>query len=62
MGNMSYVRMRNTVRDLNDCYENMAEPVSSEEFQARAKLIALCQRIADEFGSTEFDPADDTEE
>lgn len=56
MGNMSYCRFRNTLTDLRDCYESMGEFVDAEgdgydnEATARRNLIALCQRIATDYG------------
>lgn len=49
---MSYCRFRNTLSDLRDCYENIwddladMEEHSLEEYQARKRLIELCQNIA----------------
>ena len=49
MANMSYCRFRNTLQDLWDCYENLhEEDLSSEEQQARQRLIEICQKIVDE--------------
>jgi len=45
MGNMSYCRFRNTVSDLQDCYDNLHEANSLEEERARKRLIKLCQKI-----------------
>ena len=44
---MSYCRFQNTVRDLDDCFNNLWEVVSKEEHQARARLIKICQEIVD---------------
>ena len=50
MGNMSYCRFENTLKDLRDCYENMEDTgMSSTEKSARQKLIELCDDIATEF-------------
>ena len=50
MANMSYCRFRNTLPDLQDCYENMDEmDLDEEEFRARIRLIELCCLIANEF-------------
>lgn len=49
MANMSYCRFRNTVLDLDDCWNNMdsLEPDDNpEEFNARLRLIRLCCEIA----------------
>ena len=48
MSNMSYCRFRNTLTDLQDCYDNLGETESEEEAQAEAQLIKLCQQIAEE--------------
>jgi len=57
MANMSYCRFRNTLSDLRDCYEHMYEVFSAEEASARKGLIALCQKIVDEYGDEdETDP------
>ncbi len=49
MANMSYCRFENTVHDLRDCEEHIAdEDLSAEEEAARKRLIKLCQKIADE--------------
>lgn len=46
---MSYCRFRNTLNDLWDCYEHLAdvENGESEERDARDRLVALCQKIVD---------------
>lgn len=48
MSNMSYCRFQNTVKDLQDCYDNLFEidNLSKEEEKAREKLIALCHNVA----------------
>lgn len=55
MGNMSYCRLQNTLKDLRDCAEaleeigdNLAE-LSKEEARAAAALIAVCQEIGGRF-------------
>jgi hypothetical protein len=53
MSNMSYCRFRNTLNDLDDCYEALCDEEElddEDEKRARKKLIQLCQTIADEFG------------
>ena len=56
MANMSYCRFQNTLKDLEDCYDddNMGEwnvgNLSDEEKEARLSLIRLCSTIAHEFG------------
>lgn len=45
MSNMSCCRFRNTLHDLQDCYDNMDQDdseLSEEEREAREKLIVLC--------------------
>ncbi len=51
MGNMSYCRFQNTLRDLRDCWDNWEDPqdeLSKEEKQARERLANLCREIAKE--------------
>lgn len=48
MSNMSYCRFQNTLRDLEDCYDNMDEDLSPEEQAAKERLIQLCKEIAEE--------------
>ncbi len=51
MSNMSYCRFRNTLPDLNDCYENMDEEITDEEEKrARKRLIELCENIYADYG------------
>jgi hypothetical protein len=51
MANLSYCRFRNTLSDLQDCYDNMDNDIeSSEEKRAREKIIKLCKEIADDYG------------
>lgn len=56
MPNMSYCRFRNTVIDLQDCYNNMDEIEYPEEegydteAGAKKRLIALCCDIALAYG------------
>lgn len=55
---MSYCRFQNTVKDLQDCYDNLfedLEELSKEEKRAREKLITLCHDIAwdTDFGEDE---------
>lgn len=49
MSNMSYCRFENTLSDLEDCWENMDEPVSMSEGKCRIKLIQLCIDISNDF-------------
>lgn len=55
MGNMSYCRFQNTLRDLRDCLDalcdidgNLSE-LSKEEARAADNLILVCQEIASNF-------------
>jgi hypothetical protein len=59
---MSYCRFRNTLKDLQDCYENMEEVLEEycdEEKRAREKLIELCDDIAYEYKNFKFKRFDD---
>lgn len=50
MSNMSYCRFQNTLNDLRDCWNNMDEPLSSdEEIRARRSIIKICRSIADDY-------------
>lgn len=46
MSNMSYVRFQNTLIDLRDCAEHLADELSAEEARARDRLVKLCREIA----------------
>ena len=60
MANMSYCRFRNTLLELQDCYNAMVDEVngesdqegglSIEESRAQIELIELCQTIIEDFG------------
>ena len=56
MGNMSYCRFTNTVADLSDCEDALAEIDSldeianDEERREATRLILKCRRIANNFG------------
>ena len=58
MGNMSYCRFENTVKDLRDCANELQEPesmqseLSDTEQQAKEELIELCCEIAEQCGNT----------
>jgi len=54
MANMGYCRFRNTLPDLQDCYDNLWEKVSKEEHRSRVWLIRLCKDIADEVDDEEW--------
>ena len=62
MANMSYCRFRNTLQDLRDCYYNMDDSLTGEEFHAREALVDLCKSIGEEFGDLDFKPEEDEEE
>jgi hypothetical protein len=61
MSNMSYCRFRNTLGDLEDCYESLDDlrngcgQLSDDELCAAKRLLGLCVKIADEFGSADID-------
>ncbi|MCK9604630.1 MAG: hypothetical protein M0R66_09760 [Candidatus Omnitrophica bacterium] len=51
MSNMSYCRFRNTLADLRDCRENLAEAIGpGEEAEARISLVLECVRILEMVG------------
>lgn len=58
MGNMSYCRFENTLRDLRDCRKDMSETdfyeLSETEQEARNKLVALCKEISETFDEEEM--------
>lgn len=49
MGNMSYCRFQNTLKDLRDCEEHIDDKLDGEEFDCRVKLIKICKDIADNY-------------
>jgi len=50
MANMGYCRFENTLRDLEDCYENMDDnDLSDSETKSRRILIKTCRNIADDY-------------
>jgi len=53
MGNMSYCRFENTLRDLQDCYDHMDEELSPNEEKCKEKLIEICQLIVNDYGEEE---------
>jgi hypothetical protein len=58
MSNMSYCRFENTYYDLVDCYEHIHEgedEMSEYEKSAKAKLIKLCRKIAENFSDEEME-------
>ena len=62
MANMSYCRFRNTLQDLRDCYYNMDDSLTGEEFHAREALVELCKSIGEEFGDLDFKPEEEEDE
>lgn len=50
MGNMSYCRFENTLRDLRDCNRNLDSQVSESEHKARKELLELCGSMLGEVG------------
>lgn len=56
MANMSHCMFTNTLADLRDCYEKMAEidsgdrKLGPEEEKSRQRLIKLCVQIASDYG------------
>lgn len=46
MSNMSYCRFRNTLQDLQDCYDNITDNIFGVEFRSREHIIALAKKIA----------------
>ena len=51
MPNMSYCRFRNTLPDLQDCFENMDQgPEDPEEARAMLAVIKLAALIVDSYG------------
>lgn len=60
MANMSYIRFQNTLADLRDCAAHITDDgLSTDEENARRRLIVTCQRIVDE--ARELDVAQDEE-
>lgn len=62
MINMKYCRFKNTYEALEECYdtltqeggvENVIKTSHTFEIQYLHKLIALCQKIADEYNKTQ---------
>jgi len=62
---MSYCRYRNTLTDLQDCEDNLFEPIehNTAEAKARRMLIELCHDIAQQVGLDELDklPVEDND-
>jgi hypothetical protein len=50
MGNMSYCRFENTLRDLRDCHRHLPnQNLSRNEAYSFMELVSLCREIADEY-------------
>lgn len=49
MSNMSYCRMENTYKDLQDCLDNWDETDSESELKYRENLLELCREIIGTF-------------
>ena len=50
MSNMDYCRFANTLSDLRDCRNYMDDSLSSDEEQAKKRLVLLCVDIAESYG------------
>lgn len=50
MSNMSYCRFRNTIKDLQDCYDNVDDRRGHDEEKAFRQLVKLCCDIALDYG------------
>lgn len=48
MSNMGYCRFENTYKDLSDCWINWDSDLSTEEAEAKEKMLELCKKIAEE--------------
>ncbi len=59
MSNMSYCRFQNTLTDLEDCLEVLAnnglDDLSDEEVKAAERLIKICTEISQDFDSEAWD-------
>ncbi len=54
MSNMSYCRFENTYADLLDCHENWDDDdLSDIESKYRRLILALCERIVEDYGDDE---------
>lgn len=50
MANMAYCRFENTFGDLQECYEHLDDDLGTAETRYRLRLIALCRKIASDYG------------
>ena len=52
MGNMSYCRFQNTLKDLQDCFdalqEENLEDLSNEELRSAQEMLQLCEQFVEE--------------
>ena len=58
MGNMSYCRFENTLRDLQDCYRAMRDGLELSDSEQRSfiRMVNLCREITDMYeGCSEED-------
>jgi hypothetical protein len=65
MGNMSYCRLENTYRDLQDCKEALDRndlPTNEYDWKYLKPLIELCRGIVEEHGDREFGEFKEQEE
>jgi hypothetical protein len=65
MPNMSYCRFHNTLLALESCHEHLGDHLSSEENEARKRLLALCREIVaddDEHNYADFNGEDEADE
>jgi hypothetical protein len=58
MSNMSYCRFQNTLEDLRDCANWLAEheptkELSAEELKAFERLIKVCEWLAGDYGEAQ---------
>jgi len=54
MSNMGYCRFEHTLADLEDCEEHIEDALGGIEYESRARMIELCERIVDTFKDWEF--------
>lgn len=57
MGNMSYCRFENTLRDLRDCYGAMRDglELSKSEQESFIAMVELCREVTDMYGGCNDD-------
>jgi hypothetical protein len=53
MANMSYCRFQNTLRDLQDCFDNWVYVASDDEdtreLDAQKEMYKLCKKIVEDY-------------